>query len=1484
MHDRTTPPQRSTRIFEAIRSARIIAFPADDKAVCQVLSRNPATARPLPCVAAGCLIVGLLAIGSQAATAAPDDYPADQPATTYFLQDARVVVTPGQQVDKASVLLRRGRIEAVGADLVPPLGVEIVPCAGLTVYAGFIDAANTALLDSEAKLPVMDGRTVDTSRQALAGLRPDDHAGLTPQFLAASAWRPAGNELDKHRATGFCTVHLTPSGRIVSGQSALCQLNGLPVRESQLAITPLVTMRLYERRGSEYPSTLMGVHAHLRQTFLDAERWSRQQALYRDGLGGVDRPADDPVWEVFHQLQRGDRRVLMEVDTPDDIERALRFADEQRLKPVLWGAAQPQRWVDAIQRRRIPVIATLDFGDAPKSDPPKSTDEFAEIPAPQSVRDWRKQRWEDRVRQLAKWDAAGIPFAVSSSGLKSPENVLKSLRQAVGLGLSKDKALAALTTQPAALLGVDRDLGRVAPGLLGNLVVMTGPWDHEQAKPRYVFVEGRKFEYHRDAKPLPADSAVPPITVDVAGTWHVEIEAGDAKLLATLDLQQTTTQLSGRFSSSQGDGLVTSGQASAKDAKWEVSIGAGDRSLVLKFEAVRDGDRLQGTLKSPFGPPAKWTARRDIQPVAAPNPIQLTSVEAVADTPPVSAIESLKSPVLVPVEFPEDRTRRKLKTNGNVLIRNGTVLTGTGVTLPQQSVLIRQGVIAAIGPDLQPDAEMTVIDAAGQFVMPGIIDTHSHIMISNGLGGVNEATHSIVCEVRVNDVINTADANEYRALAGGVTTIRLLHGSANVIGGQDAVVQLKHGGSAAEHLFPGAHGGVKFALGENVKFRQGRFPNTRLGVEATLQRAFVEALDYRRQWQEYDRKVQLAGGKAVGLLPPRRDLRLEALAQILSQEKFIHSHCYRSDEILMLLRVASNHGIRVWSLQHVLEGYKVAPEILAHGASCSTFADWWAYKVEAYDAIPHNAALLYEAGVNAVLKSDDAELMRHMYQEAAKPVRYGNFPGERALSLVTLHAAKELGLADKIGSLEVGKQGDVAIFSGHPLDTFARCEMTMIAGEPYFVRKDQPSVMSTAAAEHSAHPAPLFLPPASERRPPINWAGITDKFALVGGAVHPVDRPSIARGTVLVDRGRITGVTEENAAPDGYAAVHVEGLHVFPGLIDAGTQVGLTEIGKVVETHDFAETGSFQPDLRAGVAINPDSELIPVTRAGGVTAALIRPTGGVMSGQASVMQTAGWTAPDMVLVDAAGLQINWPSARDRKEQFEQLRSWLHAAKDYDAARSAGGNDRLADPRYEALRPYVRGEKPVFIEAESEQHLAEALQFAQQEKLKIILCGATDAWKVADRIKKQNIPVIVGQVMRKPIEEYDPFDAPYANPGRLHEAGVAFCIRSNNPANSRNVAFEAGMAVAYGLPPEVGLRSVTLSAAEVLGIADRCGSITTGKRADLVILDGSPLQVTSQIKGVVVGGKPFAPESRQTQLHEKYRRRLHEMQAPPPTTH
>jgi imidazolonepropionase-like amidohydrolase len=1415
---------------------------------------------------------------------------ADLPRTAGFeprafaITKARIVIAPGQLLEHGNVIVRDGLITAVAADASIPLDAEVIDASGLTVYPGFIDAAASVLLDPAEPATPAAARAVDFSRFALAATPPDNRKSLTPEFRAAESLKLDLPDLEQRRKLGFTALQIVPSGRIASGQGALISTGGGPPRESLLQSTTMAEFQLFGPGESGYPRTLMGATAHLRQAFLDGRHHTRHWELYRSQAASVARPPVDPTLESLHDLIGRPRGVLFLAQTRDDIHRALDFCVEQELQPTIWGGREAWRCAERLQELQTSVILDVDYGDEPKVEAPAAEEKLdPEEKDPLRVQEDRLAQWKQRVASPAVLHSHQVRFAFSSHGLQNPADLFKGVRHLIKNGLPRDAALAAMTVNAAALLGQEARLGTLTAGKLAHVAVLTGPFDDEHSQLRYLFVDGRKYEYNSNAKPVPSEEEKSAKTADVAGVWHMEIDASESKFKGILNLTQSGGKLSGTFQSPQGNGKLTSGTATAEAVDFIVAIGAGDQAVELKFAGKLAGERhdeLSGTLKSAFGAPTAWSAHRSPLAAAQPaskNPVQL-GVEAGDPDSDSAHAANPSPPAQAPTELESDRLRRALRTGGDVFIKQGTVLTGRGETLPETSLLIKGGKFVAIGRDLQPEPGMAVLDATGKYVMPGIIDTHSHIMIGGGMGGVNEGTLSIVPEVRIKDVVWTDDPSEYRALAGGVTTARLLHGSANVIGGQDAVVKLKYGATAREQIVADAPQGVKFALGENVKFQAGRFPNTRMGVEATLNRAFLEAIDYRRQWLEYQKAAAASNGSANQLLPPRRDLRLEALREIVDHQKFIHSHCYRADEILMLLRVASNLGLRVWSLQHVLEGYKVAPEIVAHGASCSTFADWWGYKVEAFDAIPFNAALLQEAGANVVIKSDDWELIRHLYQEAAKTMRYGGLTAEQALQTITYNPARELGLQERIGSIEVGKEADLAIFNGHPLNSFSRCEQTLIAGEVYFSRGTQPSAMSAAGATRSATPA-AWAPPAAElrtKRP--DWSeSPSGQYALVGAFLHPLDSEEIPGGTLLIADGKITALGKELPIPTNAKTIDLAGLHVYPGLIDAGTTVGLVEIGKVTETHDSSEGGQFQPDLRAGVAINADSELIPVARAGGITTILARPGGSGIAGQCSVANLAGWTAPDMILEYEAGLQINWPSGDKAKEQIEQLKDFLELGRLYLKARSepppADRAGAIADPRFDALRPYLTGAKKVFIEANSRREIAEALLFAETEKLKLVITGGADAWKLAAELKKRDVPVIVGPVMRKPIAEFDPFDAPYANPGRLFESGVSFCIRSNNATNSRNAPFEAAMAVAYGLPETEALQSVTLAAARVLGIDDRVGSLTPGKLANVIVTDGSPLQVATQIKGVFVAGKPFAPTSRQTRLHEKYQGRL-----------
>jgi len=394
-------------------------------------------------------------------------------------------------------------------------------------------------------------------------------------------------------------------------------------------------------------------------------------------------------------------------------------------------------------------------------------------------------------------------------------------------------------------------------------------------------------------------------------------------------------------------------------------------------------------------------------------------------------------------------------SSGSTLIKNATVLTVTKGTLQNTDVLLQSGKIAQIGQNLAAPAGARVVDATGKYVMPGIIDPHSHMMAD----AINEGSLSVTSMVRIKDVINPTAINVYRALAGGVTTINILHGSANTIGGQNATVKLKYGRTAQDMMFPGAPPGIKFALGENVTRKNSqqqpggpprRYPATRMGQEEVLRDAFTRAQDYKRDWDDY--RARVAKGERT-LVPPRRDLELEPLVEVLEGKRLVHAHGYRADEHLMLLNVANEFGFKIATLQHVLEGYKIATEIAKAGAGASSFADSWSYKIEAYDAIPYNNAIMLRHGVLQTINSDSDERVRRLNIDAAKLMRYGGLTEEEALKTITYNGAVQLGVGNRVGSIEVGKDADLAIWNAHPLSVFANVQTTFIDGEVFFDRQ-----------------------------------------------------------------------------------------------------------------------------------------------------------------------------------------------------------------------------------------------------------------------------------------------------------------------------------------------------------------------------------------------------------------------------------------------
>jgi imidazolonepropionase-like amidohydrolase len=817
-----------------------------------------------------------------------------------------------------------------------------------------------------------------------------------------------------------------------------------------------------------------------------------------------------------------------------------------------------------------------------------------------------------------------------------------------------------------------------------------------------------------------------------------------------------------------------------------------------------------------------------------------------------------------------------LQTGGNCVIRNVIIHSGVAPET-RGDVLVQNGRIAAIGKVDAPSGCLE-IDGSGKHLAPGVIDCHSHMAVD---GSVNEGTLSITCDVDISDVVNADDLTIYRALAGGVTTARLLHGSANAIGGRHEVIKLKWHKTASELRFQGAPEGVKFALGENPKQSNGgggggggRFPDTRMGVEAIFYRAFSRAREYQREWSDYRAAVK----RGEDPTPPRRDVRLDALSGILDGSVQVHSHCYRADEILMLLRTAETYGFRVKTLQHVLEGYKVAREIAAHGAGGSTFGDWWAYKIEAYDAIPQNAALMDQAGVVASVNSDSDEMVRRLYGEAAKSVRYAGMDPVRALALVTINPARQLGIDKRTGSIETGKDADLVLLTGDPLSSLARVEWTMVDGELQFQRRDAFELDSRPP------PVPALVEPATGEAAPEFKPDGGETVAITGGTLHPITTPDIPNGTLLLQGGRIVAMGTDLAIPAGARIVDATNRHVWPGIIALDTPLGLFEIGSVRGTDDLSEIGGNQPDIRASAALSAESAHIPVTRFNGITRSQSAPQGGgPLMGQSCVIRLSGDTWEELLMIDRDMLHVDFPStgntAKEKKEgePVKELRRLFKEAREYSRLSEESQTDGVPPPPFDArlaaLAPYAKGEKKIALHADNAQTILFAMKFAKEEKLDAILFGAREGWKVADAIAREKLPVVVGPVLSLPSGDFDPYDAPYSNAAVLARAGVPFAIMSADGENPRNVAFHAAMASAFGLPHEEALRSITFYAARMLGLEKQLGSLAPGKIADVIVTDGDLLEIRSQVREVFIDGKQQPMRNRQTDFYDRYKARI-----------
>jgi len=974
------------------------------------------TRRPL---ALACLFCLILVAGGVSAQTGPVNGMRPVELGCHALTNATIITAPGERIEQATIIVRDSAIEQVGTDVDPPADARVWDCTGLMIYPGLIDAA--VFVDVEGPT-AQDG----------SHWNPRVH----PEWSMLDMSEPSSSIRESMRKIGFTVAAVYPEDGAFKGTGAI-----LPLAEDDEHVRPYhrtapMAMELEYSGGWTqrlYPAAAMGGVALVRQTLYDARWHARCRAAYEANSVG-DPPIRADALVALDSVMRHEQPIVCRVKDEHELLRAARTLREFDLDATFIGSGGEYRWLDAIAGLAWPIIVPVDFPERPDIASPADADDLT-------------------LRALLDWDIApsnpqrliraGVVTALTTHGLDAPRDFPKRIREAKDAGLTDDELLAALTTTPAMLLGHEHIIGTIEHGKAANLAVVDGPLFDKDTRHIETWVNGRRHEIN----PRPGLELTGPIELripDLGVTLMGEISTKDRSLKITSDDEKTVkaskiTRLQDQFSAIVNADIIDS-----------------TGYVVLAGTLTEAG--VNGAIALPSGAKVRFTIMPTKPETTDDQPPGDEAVDVTTDDDEAPDAVLTDAPLMTPVgafgvrSLPEQQT---------LLVENATIWTCTGEPpLDNAWMVVRDGTIASIGTGESPVRGFDVrIDATGKHVTPGLVDCHSHTGI---MGGVNEWTQTNSAEVRIADCIDPDDVNWYRQLAGGLTAVNQLHGSANPIGGQNSVVKIKWGHPASDYPIRDASPGIKFALGENVKRRTGRYPDTRMGVETFIRDAFSAAVDYRDAWSRWH---ALDDDAKNTTMPPRRDLELEALVEIIEGERLVHCHSYRQDEILMLIRVAEEFGFTIGTFQHVLEGYKVADAIAEHGAGGSSFSDWWMYKVEVMDAIPHNGSLMTSVGVLTSFNSDSDELARRMNIEAAKAVRYGGMTPHDALLLVTLNPAMQLRIDHRVGSLEEGKDADFVIWSGDPLSVYSVCEQTWIEGAKYFDREDDLERRAQAKAE-----------------------------------------------------------------------------------------------------------------------------------------------------------------------------------------------------------------------------------------------------------------------------------------------------------------------------------------------------------------------------------------------------------------------------------
>jgi imidazolonepropionase-like amidohydrolase len=945
------------------------------------------------------------------------------------LTNATVITQPGKTINNATLVINNGRIVSVKENGKVPATAKSVDMSGKWIYPGFIDPYSGYGI--EQPKPTRGNRHEPPQYD---GTRTGGNA-WNDALHAEKDWfhsfKADAKQAGKYISNGFTTVQTAQLDGILQGQAVTVSLaDGIVndiIYQSQAS-----HFGSFDKGASKqsYPSSLMGSIALLRQTLSDA-KWYQSASEKNHDLKGATIEFNAGLAGVNELKQVG---LVFNPDDDLGIMRAAKVFQPYKINMTMLGNGFEYRRLNEIKPLKTTLILPVDFPAAPEV---ASAEQQMDV----TLADMR--HWEYAPSNPVLVAKSGIEFAFTQSGLEDTNSLWPNIRKSVKRGLSKNKALAALTTTPAKIARVDNKVGKIQSGYIADMVVTNGDI-FESGEILSVWTQGKKHVQKN------VDY------VDVSGRYNLPLNSETY----TIVLEQSKAK------SLKGHLIHGDDKISLK----KLSVNATKINFILDTETLNDAGLMKFSLRhSDTGLVGTY---QDDQ--LTNHRVSLTADKALQtaeNTPETQAERDQPSEALVgQLTYPNKAFGlSKLPKQERVLFKNATVWTSESQGILQETdVLVYKGKIDRIGKNLKANKKTRVIDATGMHLTAGIIDEHSHIAISKG---VNEGSTAVSAEVRIGDSVNPDDIHIYRSVAGGTTTAQLLHGSANPIGGQAQTIKLRWGEDAEGLKYKKAPPSIKFALGENVKQSNWgdnntiRYPQTRLGVEALVKDAFLAAKQYQKDKARYD---DLSRSQKKTIAAPRYNYRMETLLEILKGKRLVHTHSYVQSEIMMLMKLAESLGFRIHTFTHILEGYKVADTMAEHGAMASTFADWWAYKFEVYDAIPGNTCLMNQQGVTVSVNSDSRDLQRRLNQEAAKSVAYCGMSQEDAWNMVTINPAKQLKIEKHTGSIKAGKEADLVLWTDNPLSIYAKVDRTFIDGREYFSRESDLAMRKSITEERAA--------------------------------------------------------------------------------------------------------------------------------------------------------------------------------------------------------------------------------------------------------------------------------------------------------------------------------------------------------------------------------------------------------------------------------